>query len=93
MGNSVRCPELCPELKPKQVTSLHDYPCRTLRDMTLRKGDVLEVIAETTHWLYVRRTREEGHADKQGGDAIPGPTEGYVPRNFVRPLHSLEAQP
>ncbi|XP_067116437.1 tyrosine-protein kinase Src42A isoform X1 [Osmerus mordax] len=96
MGNSIRCPELCPKPDSTQVfTSLHDYPCRTLGDLTLRKGDKLEVIAETTHWLYVRRTREEGHTEKQSGDEanIPDPEQGYVPRIFVRPLHSLEAQP
>lgn len=62
--------------------------------MSLRQGDVLEVIGETANWLYVRRTRAEGPEEEAGGQArILSADQGFVPREFVRPLHSLEAQP
>ncbi|XP_030642956.1 tyrosine-protein kinase SRK3 [Chanos chanos] len=98
MGNSLcsckkRCCLMCmdqeePE-KPRRVfKSVYDYPRRTLRDLKLKKGDTLEVIDETEHWLYVRKCTIKGENTR---DSIC--EEGYVPREFIKPADSLEAEP
>ncbi|XP_076835161.1 tyrosine-protein kinase Src42A [Brachyhypopomus gauderio] len=86
------CRLLCPEQEDEEsisskdaYKSLYDYHCRSLRDLKLNRGDILEVIAETEHWLYVKRHTVK---DKKHGAVEE---EGYVPRNYVKPVTSLEA--
>uniref|UniRef100_W5JZX1 Tyrosine-protein kinase n=1 Tax=Astyanax mexicanus TaxID=7994 RepID=W5JZX1_ASTMX len=73
------CKEEPKQHKPIRVTSLYDYRCRTLRDLKLNKGDILEVIEENQHWLYVRKCSVKNQ-------------EGYVPKVLVKPVDSLEAK-
>uniref|UniRef100_A0A3B4CQX5 Tyrosine-protein kinase n=1 Tax=Pygocentrus nattereri TaxID=42514 RepID=A0A3B4CQX5_PYGNA len=75
-------------IKRRRVTSLYDYRGRTLKDLKLNKGDILEVIEETQHWLYVKKRTVKG--DKQKGVVEE---QGYVPKDFVKPVDSLEAKP
>lgn len=98
MGNSActckrRCP-CCrtkneqPSLNRKRVfRSIYDYPSRTIWDLNLKKGDILEVTRETEYWLYVRRRTAKG--DKPN---IFVEEKGYVPKDFVKPLDSVEAE-
>uniref|UniRef100_A0A4W4F8M3 Tyrosine-protein kinase n=1 Tax=Electrophorus electricus TaxID=8005 RepID=A0A4W4F8M3_ELEEL len=64
--------------------SLYNYQCHTLMDLKLSRGDILEVIEETQHWLYVKK-----HTVKDKNGIVK--EEGYVPRNYVKPVTSLEA--
>ncbi|XP_077094855.1 tyrosine-protein kinase Src42A [Siphateles boraxobius] len=94
MGNSTckRCCRCC-ETKKEQPSinrnkvfkSIHNYPSRTIWDLNLKKGDVLEVISETEYWLFVRRQTAKGEKSKVQ-------EHGYVPKDFVKPLDSVEAE-
>ncbi|XP_066524443.1 tyrosine-protein kinase Src42A isoform X2 [Hoplias malabaricus] len=75
-------------IKPRRVMSRYEYHCRTLKDLKINRGDILEVIDETPHWLYVKKRTVNG--DKQKGFVEE---QGYVPKDFVKPLDSLEAKP
>ncbi|XDV42726.1 hypothetical protein PO909_011343 [Leuciscus waleckii] len=93
MGNSSckRCRWCCrtkkeqPSINRHRVKSIHDYPSRTIWDLNLKKGDVLEVISETEYWLFVRR-----QTAKVDGSKVQ--EHGYVPKDFVKPLDSVEAE-
>lgn len=95
MGNSSckRCCRCCqtkkeqPSINRKRVTSIHDYLSRTKSDLNLKKGDVLEVISETEYWLYVRRQTAKVDGSKHIVQEL-----GYVPKDFVKPLDSVEAE-
>lgn len=98
MGNCAcsckHCCLLCSEEKEeeeftgKQVfTSIYEYPCNSLSNLKLRKGDLLEVIDERGPWLSVRTLTVKG--DKKGFVE----EQVYVPRDFVKPVASLEAKP
>ncbi|XP_072545381.1 tyrosine-protein kinase Src42A isoform X2 [Salminus brasiliensis] len=74
--------------KLRRVTSVVDFHCRTLKDLKLNKGDILEVIEETQHWLYVRKRTAKGNKQNEFMEE-----KGYVPKDFVKPVDSLEAKP
>ncbi|XP_026858264.1 tyrosine-protein kinase SRK3 [Electrophorus electricus] len=95
MGNCTcyckSCPLLCSEQEDEETAktnraykSLYNYQCHTLMDLKLSRGDILEVIEETQHWLYVKK-----HTVKDKNGIVK--EEGYVPRNYVKPVTSLEA--
>ncbi|KAG7465874.1 hypothetical protein MATL_G00158450 [Megalops atlanticus] len=95
MGNTACCEKtlnvLCPTKRedPKNAfTALYSYLPRTVKDLKLQRGDLLEVLEETEHWLYVRKRT-------LGTDRNNRNTEerGYVPRQFVKPTYSPEAKP
>ncbi|XP_016296578.1 tyrosine-protein kinase SRK2 [Sinocyclocheilus anshuiensis] len=99
MGNSActckRCCPCCPlkneerPLSRKRVfKSIYDYPSRTIWDLNLKKGDILEVTGENEHWLYVRRRTAKGNGSKGFVEE-----KGYVPKDFIKPLESIEAEP
>ncbi|XP_016379409.1 tyrosine-protein kinase Src42A-like [Sinocyclocheilus rhinocerous] len=99
MGNSActckRCCPCCPlkneerPLSRKRVyKSICDYPSRTIWDLNLKKGDILEVTGENEHWLYVRRRTAKGNGSKGFVEE-----KGYVPKDFIKPLESIEAEP
>ncbi|XP_067224239.1 tyrosine-protein kinase Src42A [Chanodichthys erythropterus] len=98
MGNSAcsckRCCPCCPtkneqpSLNRKRVfRSIYDYPSRTIWDLNLKKGDILEVTGETEYWLYVRRRTAKGGKSNSFVEE-----KGYVPKDFVKPLDSVEAE-
>ncbi|XP_041107005.1 tyrosine-protein kinase SRK3 isoform X2 [Polyodon spathula] len=62
--------------------SLYDYTARTAEDLSIQKGDRLEILKEEEDWIYVRKQVEEGKEE-----------EGYVPRSFIRLVGSIEAEP
>ncbi|KAB5562171.1 hypothetical protein PHYPO_G00014920 [Pangasianodon hypophthalmus] len=97
MGNSAccckRCCLLCSEEGEEETVahkrvykSIFEYPCNSLSDQTLKKGDILEVIEERGRWVYAKRLTVK--CDKKGFIE----EQVYVPRDFVKPLGSLEAQ-
>ncbi|XP_052386509.1 tyrosine-protein kinase SRK2 [Carassius gibelio] len=99
MGNSActckRCCPCCPpnneeqSLSRKRVfRSINNYPSRTIWDLELKKGDILEVTGENEHWLYVRRRTAKANGSKYFVEE-----KGYVPRDFIKPLDSVEAEP
>lgn len=96
MGNcNCSCKRCCPLCSKEQedvirkrvYKSICEYSCNTLSDLKLKKGDILEVIEEKEHWVYAKRvTRnsgENGFIEEQV----------YVPKDFLKPVDSLEAQP
>lgn len=95
MGNSAcSCCLLC--LKEKEAVidvhklvykSICEYPCNTLSDLTLRRGDILEVIEEGERWVFAKKISPQH--DKKGFTE----EQIHVPRDFVKPVDSLEAQP
>ncbi|XP_056624168.1 tyrosine-protein kinase SRK2 [Triplophysa dalaica] len=72
-------------IKRQTCTSIYNYASRTTLDLELKKGDILEIMGENEDWLYVRRRTAKGQGIIH--------EEGYVPKNFVKPVESLEAQP
>ncbi|MGH0144307.1 UNVERIFIED_CONTAM: hypothetical protein FKN15_058027 [Acipenser sinensis] len=62
--------------------SLYDYTARTVEDLSIQKGERLEIIKEEGDWIYVRKQTEECKEE-----------EGYVPRSFIRLVGSIEAEP
>nr|XP_055028482.1 tyrosine-protein kinase SRK3 [Misgurnus anguillicaudatus] len=66
-------------------TSIYDYSSRTNLDLDLKKGDILEIIEEDEHWVFVKKhaTISRGFIEEKG----------YVPRDFLKPSNSLEAKP
>ncbi|TRY83545.1 hypothetical protein DNTS_016255 [Danionella cerebrum] len=98
MGNiACKCRPCCPCCPPKSqtmginrnrvFTSLYNYPPRTISDLNLKKGDVLEIMGESKHWFYVRRTKASDGSDSSNEE------KGYVPRDFIKPMDSVEAEP
>lgn len=98
MGNCAcsckRCCLLCSEeeeediFRHKQVyTSIFEYPCNSLIDLKLKKGDLLEVIEEREHWVYAKRLTARGNEKGFIEEQV------YIPRDFVKPVDSLEAKP
>ncbi|XP_052436625.1 tyrosine-protein kinase SRK2 [Carassius gibelio] len=94
MGNSActckRCCPCCPpknEERKKVYKSIYDYPSRTIWDLNLTKGDILEVTGENEHWLYVRRRTAKANGSKDFVEE-----KGYVPKDFIKPLGSVEAE-
>lgn len=69
----------------KQVyKSIFDFPSNSPSDRKLKKGDILEVIEEGDHWVYARRrTVKNGVSEEQV----------YVPKGFLKPVNSVEAEP
>lgn len=43
---------------------------------------------ENEHWLYVRRRTAKANGSKYFVEE-----KGYVPRDFIKPLDSVEAEP
>lgn len=94
MGNCQSCSKCCKLLCPEEengsinseestdnlFTSIYNYPSHYVNDLRLQKGDILEVIAENEQWLYVKKSNVVGIEEK-----------GNVPRDFLRPAKSLEA--
>nr|XP_006626165.1 PREDICTED: tyrosine-protein kinase SRK3-like [Lepisosteus oculatus] len=68
--------------------SIYDYSPRTPMDLTVKRGDILEIINETEHWVYVRKLTVKSGRYSQVTDE-----KGYVPKQLIRPIHSLEAAP
>ncbi len=98
MGNSActckRCCPCCPPKKEEQplnhktvYKSIYDYPSRTIWDLNLTEGDILEVIGENEHWLLVRRRTAKGNGSQGFVEE-----KGYVPKDFLKPLDSIEAE-
>lgn len=94
LSSCKRCCLLCSEeeeedtFSHKQVyTSIFEYPCNSLIDLKLKKGDLLEVIEEREHWVYAKiltaKCNKKGFIEEQV----------YIPRDFVKPVDSLEAKP
>lgn len=89
-----RCCPCCPpkneeqSLSRKRVKSIYNYSPRTILDLDLKKGDILEVIGENEHWLYVRRRTAKANGSKGFVEE-----KGYVPKDFIKPLDSVEAEP
>ncbi|XP_058880510.1 tyrosine-protein kinase Src42A isoform X2 [Acipenser ruthenus] len=98
MGNAACCKQYCPGcpcsccLCPEEndaliycnpmSVSLYDYTARTVEDLSIQKGERLEIIKEEGDWIYVRKQTEECKEE-----------EGYVPRSFIRLVGSIEAEP
>lgn len=74
--------------RDRVYTSIYSYPSRTIWDLNLKKGDILEVTGETEFWLYVRRRNAKTDKSKSLTEE-----HGYVPKGFVKPLDSVEAEP
>lgn len=98
MGNSACscecCCSQCSEEKEEDIDvhkpvykSICEYPCSSLSDLKLKKGDILELIEEGEHWVIAKRIPAKH--DKKGFIE----EQVYVPRDFVKPVGSLEAQP
>lgn len=96
MGNCAcsceRCCSLCSKKKEEGINkrvykSICEYHSNSLSDQKLRKGDILEVIEEGEHWVFAKRLTLK--CDKKGFIE----EQVYVPREFVKPVDSLEAQP
>lgn len=89
-----RCCPCCPpkiEERPlsrkRAFKSICNYHSRTIWDLNLSKGDILEVTGENDHWLYVRRRTAKGNGSKGFVEE-----KGYVPKDFIKPLDSVEAE-
>ncbi|XP_051501869.1 tyrosine-protein kinase SRK2-like [Myxocyprinus asiaticus] len=96
MGNSLCTCKCCCPCCPKEPSlnyksgfhkSIYNYVSRTPQDLNLKKGDFLEVLVETDHWLYVRRHPAKGERSKTLAEE-----QGYVPKDFVKPWDSVEAE-
>ncbi|TSO25136.1 Tyrosine-protein kinase Src42A [Bagarius yarrelli] len=75
-------------VKQKPVyQSIFDFPTTSLGDQRLKKGDFLEVIEEKEHWVYARRRTVKPDKKSFFEEQI------YVPKDFLKPVDSLEAQP
>lgn len=68
-SQSIRSNRISDQLK--MVQAMYDFNARNSRELTVQKGDVLEVLDENKQWWMVRNKR---------GD------QGYVPSNILEPL-------
>lgn len=99
MGNTVCscewcCCLPCLEVKKEETViekqvykSVFDYPSNSLSDRKLKKGDILEVIEEKENWVYARRCTAKGDKKEFFEEQV------YVPKDFLKPVNSMEAQP
>ncbi|KAI5102483.1 tyrosine-protein kinase SRK3, partial [Silurus meridionalis] len=83
------CSEDKEEVKPtkkRMYTSIYNYPSNDLAARKLIKGDKLIVIEEKEHWVHAKKITincdQKGFTEEQI----------YVPKDFLRPVDSLEAQ-
>lgn len=95
MGNSACsckcCRLLCSEEKDTVINkqmfiSITEYACNSLSDQKLKVGDLLEVTEEGQHWVYAKRFTVKGAKKGFIEEQL------YVPRDFLKPVGSLEAQ-
>ena len=64
-------------LSEKTAVVLYDYNRRSLKELTLRKGDTITVRNTTGTWWLGKR----------------GDTKGYIPSNFVKILEKEDVEP
>ncbi|KAF4084188.1 hypothetical protein AMELA_G00125860, partial [Ameiurus melas] len=95
MGNSACsckcCHLLCSEeedtvINKQMFISITEYACNSLSDQKLKVGDLLEVTEEGEHWVYAKRFTKKGAKKGFIEEQL------YVPRDFLKPVGSLEAQ-
>ncbi|EDV23404.1 uncharacterized protein TRIADDRAFT_57998 [Trichoplax adhaerens] len=75
------------KLKPEEpktiVIALYDYEARTKDDLSFKAGDQMEVATKTA----------QSNQDWWSARSIRTKNIGFIPRNFVAEITSLEAKP
>lgn len=56
--------------KQREMLALYDFNSRNNKEITVRKGDIVELLDKTNQWWKVRDSRGE---------------EGYIPHNVLKP--------
>ncbi|KAI0983979.1 hypothetical protein GJ496_011573, partial [Pomphorhynchus laevis] len=60
--------------------ALYDYDARTSEDLTITKGEILEIVDDSEGAWWLARSKSTG-------------LQGYIPSNFIAELQSLQSEP
>lgn len=67
----------------KKYTALFDFTRRMGDELTFKKGDMFELVEQIEEWCKVRKMTPSGKVGE----------EGFVPRNYLAEMQSVEAEP